>query len=92
MTFEEYRDLTEALTNAGNQAWRHKDCPTGAKPITPLMRHIRECGARAAWEWSNGIGIPPINNGEERTFKLDVFKFLAGEGLKIATQEAEEEK
>lgn len=74
MTFEEYRDLTESLTAAGNQSWRHKDC----QPVSDLVSKIRASYANAAWEWSNGIGIPPLNDGETKTLELEPFKFLSG--------------
>lgn len=79
MTFLEYRDLTESLTTTGNIVWRHRNCTIGGEPASDLISKIRASHAQAAWEWSNGIGIPPINDGETKIFKLEPFKFLSRE-------------
>lgn len=71
MRYEEYRDLTESLTAAGNDAWRHRDCAA-----VNVFQHIRASHAEAAWEWSRGMGIPPIKDGERKTFHLEPFKHL----------------
>lgn len=75
MTFLEYRDLTESLTAAGNDAWRHRKCGTNQD----LIPYIRASHAKAAWEWCNGLGIPPLNDGETKSFELEPFKYLSGE-------------
>ena len=72
MTFLEYRDLTEVLTASGNDAWRHASCTE-----KDGIKAIRQSNAKAAWEWSNGIGIPPVNNNEVKEFNLEPFKFLS---------------
>lgn len=69
MTFLEYRDLTEVLTANGNSTWRHAACSP-----KNFIQDIRKAHAKAAWEWSNGISMPPINDGEVKEFELEPFK------------------
>lgn len=78
MDFEEYRDLTESLTAAGNDAWHHRHCenPLSRKPVMPMIQHIRASHAQSAWEWSRNIGIPPLNDGEVKSFYLEPFHHL----------------
>lgn len=71
MSYMEYRDLTEVLTSAGNASHRHARCT-----IQGIMRTIRENVAKAAWEWANGLGIPPIDDQQSREFNIEPFKGL----------------
>jgi hypothetical protein len=80
MSWEEYRDLCETLTAAGNEAWHHRNCDmrTSDPELIKMHSKFRADHAQAAWEWTNAIGFPPLLKDEVREVKIEPFKFLSG--------------